>query len=197
MKEFLDKIALLRTGLGTGMYRYYADHIAGQRRLLNLGSGDGVLSEYLRSTVEGLEVVDVDVADANKVGRPPIIYDGSSIPLPDGSVDIVLCEFVLHHTRIHEHLVGEMKRVCRGKIIVVEDCANSPIDRLLCSVHGLLTRRMSMGGRAQFRSKDEWVRLFQDAGLGKMRVIDVPRRHYISHPVARSVFILSGDDINR
>ena len=195
--SFFDRLARLRTGLGAGIYPYYADAVAGSESLLNLGSGDGVLSEYLRRTVDGIEVIDVDVVDANRVGKPPVVYDGRNIPLADRSVDIVLCEFVLHHTQIHEQLVGEMKRVCRGRIIVVEDCADKPIDRMLCSIHGLVTRPMSMGGRAQFRSRSEWLRLFRNCGLGEIRVIEIPRRHNISYPVARSVFFLSPTNTGR
>ena len=189
--SLFEKIVRIKTGLGKRLYPYYSDALVGTKTLLNLGSGDGVFSEYLRRKVPDLEVLDIDVVDANRVGRSPIIYDGKNIPLPNGSVEVVLCEFVLHHTNTHEHLVREIDRVCRREMIIVEDCANGAFDRLLCSVHGFFTRSMSTGGKANFRSREGWVRLFQEAGLKVHGVVKVPRKHNISYPVSRSIYFLA------
>lgn len=186
----LDRLIRLRTGLGAGLFPYYADVITGTRRLLNLGSGDGVLSQYIRQTLEDIEVIDVDIVDANKVGRSPLLYNGRNIPLPDSSVDIVLCEFVLHHTKIHEHLINEMIRVCEKGIIITEDCVDGPIDRLLCAIHDIFTRSMNMGRKANFRSKREWINLFRHIGLSESSVVEIPRKFNIIYPVSRSIFFL-------
>lgn len=67
-----------------------------------------------------------------------------ALPLPDGSVDVVLCTLVLHHLapEARGHAIGEMRRVLRpgGRIAVMEIARPSSLVAALTPIsllHGL------------------------------------------------------------
>lgn len=91
--------------------------IAG-RRLLDLGCGDGALTrEYARRGAVQVTGVDIDeraLARARAVGGPHVDYrEGSTdrIPMPDGSVDVIVCYDVFEHLTQPSAILGEARRV--------------------------------------------------------------------------------------
>ncbi|MDR4470521.1 MAG: hypothetical protein MRJ68_19845 [Nitrospira sp.] len=59
---------------------FFEDVLADARAVLNFGSGDGYLSQYLeaRPRAQGrLTITDVDVQDRSTTGRTPILFDGT------------------------------------------------------------------------------------------------------------------------
>jgi len=96
--------------------------------VMEFGAGPCWCSHLL--TQLGCTVYAVDVSEtALAIGReryarhPPfgeqpepefLAYDGYRLPLPDGSVDRILCYDSFHHVPNPEHLLGEMARVLRA-----------------------------------------------------------------------------------
>lgn len=60
--------------------------------------------------------VGLEVAVASEFGsakRPDVYYDGSRIPISDGSADVILSTQVLEHVFEPDGLLAEMARICR------------------------------------------------------------------------------------
>jgi SAM-dependent methyltransferase len=99
--------------------------VAGQMEVLDFGPGSCWTSHFL--TQMGCKVYACDISrSALEVGRkryrehvpfgsPPapefLVFDGFHIPLPDQSVDRVLCMHALHHVPNVVRVIGEMFRV--------------------------------------------------------------------------------------
>ena len=84
-------------------------------RVLELGAGTGHQAAMLRD--RGYDVVAVDVpASAYAAARifPVIDYDGTALPLPEDSVDVVFSSNVLEHVVDVPGLLAETRRVLRA-----------------------------------------------------------------------------------
>jgi len=103
--------------------------LAGVTTLLDVGSGLGDLSAEARlmAAQRGLEVVAMGLDDAPsllKAAGPRldarVCADALSLPLADGSVDVVLCSQTLHHFADCEAiaLLRELNRVARHRVVV-------------------------------------------------------------------------------
>jgi len=91
----------------------------GGRRVLEVGPGSGLVTDWLRRA--GLEVTTVDIDGALK---PTVVAPVTDLPLESGSFDVVLCAEVLEHlpyARVPAAL-RELARVAtRGVVISVPD----------------------------------------------------------------------------
>jgi ubiquinone/menaquinone biosynthesis C-methylase UbiE len=144
-----------------------APFLAPSQRVLNLGSGDGVLSEMIRQRC-CCEVVDVDIADMSLVrDHPPIVYDGRNLPFPPKSFDFVLLLHVLHHCPDHAQVIREAARVCRGAVLVIEDTHETDRDLFwLRMIHTYLDKVEDMPlADCRFLTPKGWIALFEHAGL--------------------------------
>ncbi|HEY1363719.1 MAG TPA: methyltransferase domain-containing protein [Xanthobacteraceae bacterium] len=85
-------------------------------RILELGAGIGQQALALRR--RGFEVTAVEIAGSAYAAHrvfPVIDYDGSTLPLPDRSVDVVFSSNVLEHVRSLERMHLEIRRVLRAR----------------------------------------------------------------------------------
>ena len=87
--------------------------------VLDVGSGTGHLSARLEREL-GLETVAADVTDMHVAGPPPVLIAGGVLPFAAGTFSASLLLFVLHYTRDPVGLLGEVARVTRGPIILVQ-----------------------------------------------------------------------------
>lgn len=89
-------------------------------RILELGAGDGWQASLL--TQHGFVVTPVDVASAAPGATqhaPVTIYDGWTLPFPDGSFDAVYSSNVLEHIRDFDRIQAELARVLAADGIAV------------------------------------------------------------------------------
>jgi ubiquinone/menaquinone biosynthesis C-methylase UbiE len=92
--------------------------------VLDLGAGRGAVGDSPVSAIKYLydlrdksaEVIGVDI-DPAVLGNPfvnrAIVYDGSTIPLGDSSIDLVVCDYTFEHVEDPETFVREISRVLR------------------------------------------------------------------------------------
>lgn len=92
-------------------------------RILDLGAGTGSWSRSFRSWWPEAEVVAVEPSAAMReraVFAPVTAGDAASIPLPDGSVDVVWLSTVIHHIPDLPAAAREIRRVLKpGGVVLV------------------------------------------------------------------------------
>ena len=171
--------------------RKLAPHLSRHERVLNLGSGDGVVGEWIRRRFSS-EVVDVDVSDMSLVrSRPPVVYDGKHLPFAGRSFDVVLILFVLHHCTDQQQVVREAARVCRKRVVVMEDTYRNARDLAwLRALHLYLDKMEGMPlSECTFLSPAGWKDLFGQCGLKVAAVRDWPRYMNLLPP-GNQLFVL-------
>ena len=83
---------------------------------LDVGGGAGYLTRALRAAGARCVLVDVDLEELSWRGPPmtaSVVADGGSLPVPSGTVDLVVSSNVLEHVPEPFRLVDEMARVLR------------------------------------------------------------------------------------
>ena len=105
-------------------------------RVLELGSGPGLTTEWLRRRVGALHAVEHDEHDAAALAeRMPDVRvhhaDATAMPLEDGSFDVVVCFTMLHHLptpALQDRLFAEAHRVLRpGGVVAGSDSRWGPL----------------------------------------------------------------------
>lgn len=174
----------------TFVHRNLLNHIPQTGVLVDLGSGDGHITDHIQSARPRLQVIPMDIVDLHLTAKPPPrIFNGRDIPMETGSVDMVLLCFVLHHTEHPSRLVEEAARILKpaGQLLIVEDVVESSVDQLLTAIHG-----WSSYGKGSFHSVVEWKRLLRAAS--SLRITETQQISRLSHPlypVSRRLFKLS------
>lgn len=142
--------ALYDRCLGPMLFRPYAKDIAtraaalGPSRLLETAAGTGIVTEALAAALPEAEIVATDLNQAMldvaaARGLPARVTfqaaDAQALPFPDGSFDLVLCQFgaMFFPDRIGAY--GEARRVLRpgGRFLfnVWDSLAHNPVSALL------------------------------------------------------------------
>jgi len=117
-------------------------------------------------TEKGLDVTPIDVrAYSYFPDIQPTLYDGTTIPFADNSFDVCVAMAVLHHTPNPEALVGELVRVSRGKLIILEDIVTNPFQRYYTYAIDSIMNREFIGHPHTNKSHKEWKALFSSYNL--------------------------------
>jgi SAM-dependent methyltransferase len=112
-----------------------ADHVvdlcleAGLRpdTVIEIGAGDGALLAELRGfarVMRGFEISAEAARIARERGLSVEAYDGSRLPLADGSVDLAILSHVLEHVADPDALLREAARVAQAVVVEVPLEAN-------------------------------------------------------------------------
>jgi SAM-dependent methyltransferase len=115
--------------------RHFAEMIPTDASVLDVGCGDGLIAKLILERRPDLAISGIDVALRPKPHIPVKTFDGSTIPYPDKSFDIVSFVDVLHHTEDPRVLLKEACRVARKTILIKDHnrdgLASGPILRLM------------------------------------------------------------------
>lgn len=95
-----------------------ADLLAGYRRVLDVGTGDGQIARLLAgqgSAVVGIDPTAAQLAVARqRAGGPAYVRAGAAaVPVADASVDAVVACLVFEHVHDVDHAIAEVGRVLR------------------------------------------------------------------------------------
>jgi ubiquinone/menaquinone biosynthesis C-methylase UbiE len=163
---------------------YLTPHVSERMRVLDFGNGVGAVAHCLSERSQA-HVVGVDVAQNSLFPIPAVAYDGARLPFRDGTFDLVYAVFVLHHCPDVDAVLGEMSRVAKGSILLIEDVWRNWRERLwtyffhvLFDIFMLL---LTLLGRAEWSSffryrflvEEEWRSCFDRLGLSLTLAEDV------------------------
>lgn len=136
-------------------------------RVLDLGCGTGYGSYYMSFSAR--EVVGIDIAGEaiewakENFHRPNIVFEvgnAAALRFKDKEFDHVICFEVIEHVRDPESVLKEIRRVCKGKLII-----STPIaDRESFRIRGLIQRRRL--DRYPFHVREYTIEEFKEV-LGK------------------------------
>jgi ubiquinone/menaquinone biosynthesis C-methylase UbiE len=115
-----------------------------------------------------VEVQGLDLLDYNKTDLPLHLYDGETFPFPDDHFDAVLLCFVLHHSKKHNRLLAEARRVSRDRVIILEDLYQTWFGLQLTKAHDLVVNKLictEVACPCTFRTEEGWRKLFGELEL--------------------------------
>ena len=148
-----------------------APHLARGSTMLDLGAGTGFISRWLKDRT-GVDPTLTDViAYHNRERSLPFITldDPFSVPVEDGSFDIVMLLFVFHHIDAHddqERLLDEAVRIAKQRIVVLEDTPETRLDLAFNKAWDwALNRRHRVPCPFTFRRAGDWLDLFKGRDL--------------------------------
>lgn len=175
--------------------RWCGGSVAGTT-VLDIGAGRGIATwaflQHGAALVHALEPDGSEVVGRAAMERLPLgsaqVHAGvaESIPLPDGSVDIVFGRQVMHHMQDLNAAVAEMVRVLRpgGSLIMVrEHVADNP-RQLRRFLQGHPVHRLA-GGEHAFRL-DQYLHAFDAAGCARLAIIGPWESVVNSAPIVNS-----------
>jgi ubiquinone/menaquinone biosynthesis C-methylase UbiE len=151
-------------------------------RILDLGTGSGYLSfalakTYPQTAVTGLDIVEKTLersraqAEREHISNLRFVsYRGIEMPFADGTFDLVVSRYALHHFPDIEKSLSEVCRVLKhGGCFFLSDPAPAANDTA-----GFIDAYMQMkpDGHIRFRSFSEWQAVCEQSGLRLLRSFD-------------------------
>lgn len=121
--RFLGDVHLDRkTDMNNKTIRFILDNITGET-ILDIACGRGFMIELLGKKYPEMKVFGMDIVLPLIENKAPNLFlkEGSveEIDFPDKHFDTVICAHTLEHVRDINKAIGELRRVCRKKLIIV------------------------------------------------------------------------------
>jgi ubiquinone/menaquinone biosynthesis C-methylase UbiE len=161
-----------------------ADFIKRGSKILDLGCGSAIVGKAFQDFFQA-EVIGVDIKDQRVFPIPFRIIDGKSLPFPENYFNVVLINYVLHHSEEPTVLLKEAKRVVKDKIIIYEDLPEGTFSNLRCKIHGFSFDKIFKNPtKTSFRSEKNWEKIFKETGLNI-----VFKKRIKNFPVKKELFI--------
>lgn len=98
--------------------RELAPLLPAKARVLDVGCGDGAVAEQIMKLRPDVVIEGVDIMVRPHTKIPVRQFDGSHLPAPDASHDVVMFVDVLHHTVDPMVLLREARRVAQRAIVI-------------------------------------------------------------------------------
>jgi SAM-dependent methyltransferase len=168
-------------------------NVAPGMRVLEVGSGLGILANDVAASAPGVEVVGIEVSAAQlAAARPgPLVTfvqgDAHSLDVPDGRFDLVYARYLLEHVADPAHVVREMRRVTApgGRVAVCENDVSllrfDPPCPAFDRAWETFTRfQATLGGDGLVGRR--LFRLFKNAGFSDVELSVQPEVHWQGSP---------------
>jgi len=143
-------------------------HFESGDAVLDIGCGTLAVAQQIEAHAP-VRVIGLETIQYHRHAVPLVLYDGTHVPFRDQSFDVVLLAFVLHHCDDGGvALLGAARQLARKRILVLEDRYDHAAERLWTRCLDRLLNGLEHAGVAtpcQFRSSDEWRRVFRELGM--------------------------------
>ena len=157
-------------------------------KILDVGCYDGAITKAIYETlmikkenaicVESLQWVYTAEKEYVKIVR----YEGSKLPFPDQSFNIVLCLQVLHHIENLETIIKEIRRILKpnGIFIIKEhDNVSSNMTKLIDIEHFIYIHIVHQKDKienyyANYKSIGDWTKLITQTGFQERIIRRIP-----------------------
>lgn len=162
-------------------------------RVLEVGSGLGILAAEVAAAADGVEVVGVERSPeqiAAARGSPAVRYvlgDAHHLDFPDACFDLVYARYVLEHVADPARVLAEMRRVTRpsGRVAALENDISllrvdppCPAFEAVWAAFAQYQRRLGGDGLVGSRL----FRLFRAAGFVRVELSVQPELHWSGSP---------------
>jgi SAM-dependent methyltransferase len=125
--------------------------------VLDVGCGDGRLSRLIQQKRPDLSLKGIDVLLRPRPEIPVTLFDGTSLPLPSQSADVVMFVDVLHHTTDPMQLLREAVRVARAAILIKDHVVKGLFARAtLRFMDGVGNRRHHVALPHNYWRQEQW-----------------------------------------
>ncbi|MCX6792131.1 MAG: class I SAM-dependent methyltransferase [Candidatus Gottesmanbacteria bacterium] len=167
----MEEIMSIMSGYVQKQKKLLAPYIGGSRSLLDFGCGDLSLSKLLHTEFPALAITGVDVVDSGirADGITFRLYDGKTLPFKNNTFDVSISYHVFHHTSDPRAAFGELARVTKNKLLIVEPCLpagrRSGIDLFFMKIldrFGNGWRGVTIPMPFTFRSEATWRRFARE-----------------------------------
>jgi ubiquinone/menaquinone biosynthesis C-methylase UbiE len=91
----------------------------GARRLLDLGCGPGTFARCAAARFPDLTIIAIDPS-RDFARRGVVRAAGEALPIAERSIDVAICLSSIRHIRDRAATLGELRRVVRGHLVIVE-----------------------------------------------------------------------------
>jgi len=145
--------------------RHIAPLLPRNASVLDVGCGDGWLSAEVKRLRPDVTVTGVDVLVRSHTHIPVQPFDGTTLPMADRSVDVVMFVDVLHHTADPLVLLREARRVAQAIVIKDHDRHAFLGDATLRFMDRVGNARHGVALPFNYWTKADWQRAFEREGL--------------------------------
>lgn len=134
-------------------------------KILVVGHGLGYQAYLINEINQNVEALDIEMDERAVLKEKVTLYKGARMPFKDNEFDVVICAHVLHHTRSPEKLFGEIVRVSKGKIIIVEELYSNILGKMISILNCFKKNKL-----AKQKTKIYWGSIFsKDAFKGLIK----------------------------
>ena len=185
------RLALLNR-LTNGPFIGFLD-VQPRMRVLEVGSGLGILAAEVAAAAERIEVVGLErsseqIAAAVKAQLVDYVQgDAHELPFADGQFDLVYCRYLLEHVADPVRVLAEMRRVARagGRVAAMENDISlvrldPPCPAFDSVWSAFATHQRQIGGDGLIGRR--LYRLFREAGLSQIELSVQPELHWHGSP---------------
>lgn len=135
-------------------------------RVLDVGSGDGLLAAGIRRRRPDTMIRGIDVLVRPQTHIPVDAFDGRNIPYADRSFDVVMCVDVLHHTPDPMVLLREAARTAKWAIVLKDhDCSRPLAIPTLRFMDRVGNARHGVALPYNYWPRRQWQEAFKSLGL--------------------------------
>ena len=139
--------------------------------VLDFGCGTLTVAEKIAQGKK-VQIQGVDTIDFNLTDLPlSIIRQGQKTAFKDETFDTTYAAFALHHCDHVEAAFEEMLRITKKRVILIEDIYESQLELFWVKLLDYIENRigsMNMNIPLNFKSQQEWMRLFHAYDIAKI-----------------------------
>lgn len=143
-----------------------SDLVPSGARILDVGCGDGWLGSLLAQARPDISIQGIETRVRAETPIPVAVFDGQTVPYPDGSFDVVMFVDVLHHLAEPLQLLREAVRVSRRTLLIKDHVLRGFLaGATLRFMDRLGNKRFGVPLPHNYWTEDRWLAVFKSLRL--------------------------------